>query len=80
MELSSLGGLLSPHSRGRLSARHIMSSTSQQDLAADGVFLLLHFVLLIKTWIIEKKKKSTDFFYYYYFIVLFFLMEQPPEK
>lgn len=39
-----------------------MSSTSQQDLAADGVFLLLHFVLLIKTWIIEKKKKKHGFF------------------
>lgn len=52
-----------------------MSSTSQQDLAVDGVFLLFHFVFSIKIQRTGKKKrkrklKSKESMNLYYFIVL----------
>lgn len=59
MEVASPEHLLSLHSRGHLSTRHITSSTSQQDLEVDGVFLLFHFVFLIKIYrVLQRKKKE----------------------
>jgi len=71
MEVASPEHLLSLHSRGHLSARHIVSGTSQQDLAVDGVFLLFHFVFLIKIHRVlggkkpAKKKARNPFILFY---------------